>query len=60
MTKAITETQLACARENRLRAITDRLVRSHDFVGGGENRMDRLQAAYKLAQEIDAVLTWAW
>jgi len=55
-----TESQIAIGRENRLRTITDQLVQSSDFSGGGDYRMERIQSAYRLAQKIDTLLTLAW
>ncbi len=55
-----TTSQIEIGRENRLRTITDLLVQSPDFCGGGDDRMERIQAAYRLAQSIDTSLLWAW
>ena len=60
MIRDITSGQLAIARENRLRTITDRLVQSPDFIGGGDDRTERIHSAYRLAQSIDTSLLWAW
>jgi hypothetical protein len=55
-----TASQIEIWRENRLRTITDQLVQSDELKGGGSDRMERIQSAYRLAQKIDTLLMWAW
>lgn len=42
--------------ESRLRAAADILVQSRDFVGGGDDRAQRIQSAYALAGRLAHVL----
>ncbi len=47
------------SHENRLRCMTDRLVRSDLFAPAETDRMRRIQAAYDLAHEIDDAVAWS-
>ena len=45
-------------RENRLRTLTDKLVKSPLFATNFIDRMERIQAAYDLAADLDDAVAW--